>query len=232
MSFNADIGRRVTTHINHAKWVATRSKGVELLRFEHINEVKDVATSLMRFAPGSYCPTHVHGGGEEYLVLEGTFQDEAGDYPTGSYVRQPPGSRHTPRTDEGCLLFMKTWQFAPRDRRHVNIDAFAQAIYTTRMRPGVEMQSLFSDSREDVRIEHWAPNQLIELVPCNGLELIVLTGDYTEIGVAHKRYSWSRLPPGCPLKARAGEFGTRVLVKEGHLVHAVPGRIAYIVPEF
>jgi anti-sigma factor ChrR (cupin superfamily) len=38
----------------------------------------------------------VNGGGEEFLVLEGTFSDERGDYPRGSYVRNPPGTAHAP----------------------------------------------------------------------------------------------------------------------------------------
>ena len=43
-----------------------------------------------------FAQTHVHGGGEEFLVLEGVFQDEHGDFPAGSYVRNPPQSHHTP----------------------------------------------------------------------------------------------------------------------------------------
>jgi hypothetical protein len=50
------------------------------------------ATSIVRYAPASHFSPHVHDGGEEFLVLEGTFQDEHGDYPVGSYVRNPPTS--------------------------------------------------------------------------------------------------------------------------------------------
>ena len=57
-----------------------------------------------------------HGGGEEFLVLEGVFQDEHGDYPAGSYVRNPPTTRHTPGSEPGCVIFVKLWQFDPGDR--------------------------------------------------------------------------------------------------------------------
>ena len=42
------------------------------------------ATSIVRYAPGSHFSPHVHTGGEEFVVLEGVFQDEHGDYPAGN----------------------------------------------------------------------------------------------------------------------------------------------------
>ena len=65
------------------------------------------ATSIVRYAPGSWFSGHAHGGGEEILVLEGTFSDEHGHYPAGSWVRSPHGSVHTPFSDEGCLIYVK-----------------------------------------------------------------------------------------------------------------------------
>jgi len=47
------------------------------------------ATSIVRCGPGSRFARHSHGGGEEILVLEGTFSDEHGDYPTGTYLHNP-----------------------------------------------------------------------------------------------------------------------------------------------
>jgi len=62
---------------------------------------------LTRIAPGATIPPQTFPGGEEIFVLEGSFSDEHGDYREGSWVRYPPGSGHTPRTDSGCLLFVK-----------------------------------------------------------------------------------------------------------------------------
>lgn len=42
------------------------------------------ATSIVRFEPGSSFSAHTHDGGEEYIFLEGAFQDENGDFPVGS----------------------------------------------------------------------------------------------------------------------------------------------------
>jgi anti-sigma factor ChrR (cupin superfamily) len=80
------------------------------------------ATSIVRYAPYSRFSPHTHAGGEEFLVLEGVFQDEHGDYPAGSYVRTPPTSSHTPGSEPGCTIFVKLWQFDPDDRTPVRID--------------------------------------------------------------------------------------------------------------
>ena len=47
------------------------------------------ATSIVRYAPHSHFSPHTHGGGEEFLVLDGVFQDEHGDYPAGHLCPQP-----------------------------------------------------------------------------------------------------------------------------------------------
>jgi anti-sigma factor ChrR (cupin superfamily) len=68
--------------------------------------------ALVRWQPGTRFNTHRHWGGEEILVLEGTFQDEHGDYPKGSWLRSPHGSEHTPFSEEGCLIYVKTGHLA------------------------------------------------------------------------------------------------------------------------
>ena len=84
----------------------------------------------MRFAPESYFPAHTHGGGEEYLVLEGTFSDKSGDYGPGFYVRNPPGSRHQPFTKDGCTILVKLWQFDEDDLKQLNVDTQAASWST------------------------------------------------------------------------------------------------------
>ena len=58
----------------------------------------------------------MHTGGEEFVVLEGVFQDEYGDFPAGTYVRNPPTTSHTPGSEAGCTIFVKLWQFDSNDR--------------------------------------------------------------------------------------------------------------------
>jgi uncharacterized membrane protein YdjX (TVP38/TMEM64 family)/anti-sigma factor ChrR (cupin superfamily) len=62
---------------------------------------------LVRIAAGAEVPAQELSRGEEIFVLAGTFGDEHGAYRPGSWVRYPPGCRHTPRTDSGCTLYVK-----------------------------------------------------------------------------------------------------------------------------
>ena len=62
---------------------------------------------LLRVHPGAEVPLVRLPGGAEFFVLEGTFDDEKGHHGTGTWLRYPPGSSHTPRTKTGCLLYVK-----------------------------------------------------------------------------------------------------------------------------
>ncbi len=65
-------------------------------------------TALVRWAAGTRFNRHQHWGGEEIYVIEGTFQDEYGDYPQGSWLRSPHRSQHSPFSEHGCLIYVKT----------------------------------------------------------------------------------------------------------------------------
>ena len=40
-------------------------------------------------------------------MLEGTFEDEHGEYPTGTWIRAPHMSTHTPFSKQGCLIYVR-----------------------------------------------------------------------------------------------------------------------------
>lgn len=176
------------------------------------------ATSIVRYAAGSRFSPHTHGGGEEFLVLEGVFQDEHGDFPTGSYVRNPPMSRHTPSSSIGCVLFVKLWQFDPADRKEVKLNTVGLSYEAAAGRPGVELLTLFRDDGEDVRLEKWMPGAAITLNMPGGAELLVLDGGFDEGGESFEPQSWLRLPTGSVLQATAGPQGCRIWIKTGHLL--------------
>jgi anti-sigma factor ChrR (cupin superfamily) len=140
-------------------------------------------------------------------------------FPAGSYIRNPPTSRHTPGSAPGCILFVKLWQFDPADRRHVAINTASSAYRAAADRPVVQLLPLFCDSREDVRLERWAPGAAITLTVSGGAEVLVLDGAFDEGGEHFEAQSWLRLPAGGVLQAKAGAAGCRVWVKTGHLLH-------------
>lgn len=222
MRVNADFTTRASAHLAAADWTPSPMPGVQRRMLDRIGAEVARATSLVRYAPGSRFPAHAHDGGEEFLVLEGTFEDEHGRYPAGSYVRNPPRSAHTPASAAGCTIFVKLWQFDPADRHRLVLDTEAIPLAPETDRPGVASAILFADDRETVRVAHWAPGTRIRRPAPGGLELLCLGGGFSEGGTAFDRWSWLRLPVGAVLDATVGPQGCRVWVKEGHLRFA-PG---------
>jgi anti-sigma factor ChrR (cupin superfamily) len=74
-----------------------------------LHEFEGEHVALVKWAPNTQFNSHRHWGGEEIFVLEGTFHDEHGQYPTGSWIRSPHLSQHQPFTKEdGALIYVKT----------------------------------------------------------------------------------------------------------------------------
>jgi len=96
MNLNSDFGARAAVHAARLDWTPSPIPGVDRRMLDRIGDEVARATSIVRYAPHSRFSPHTHGGGEEFLVLDGVFQDEHGDYPTGTYVRNPPATSHTP----------------------------------------------------------------------------------------------------------------------------------------
>jgi anti-sigma factor ChrR (cupin superfamily) len=217
VELNADFSQRVVVHAPRLAWTPSPMKGVERRMLDRIGDEVAQATSIVRYAPGSRFSAHTHGGGEEFLVLEGVFQDEHGDYPAGWYVRNPPTSAHTPGSQPGCVIFVKLWQFEPGDRTQVRIDTRQGPFRSAPGRPGVALLPLFRDDREDVRLERWAPGARIECHASAGIEILVLEGTFVEGEDELGSQSWLRLPAGATLRAHAGAEGCRLWAKTGHL---------------
>ena len=217
MEINADFSRRVAVHAARLPWIPSPMAGVERRMLDRIGDEVARATSIVRYAAGSRFSPHIHGGGEEFLVLDGVFQDEHGDYPAGSYVRNPPTSRHTPGSRPGCTLLVKLWQFDPADRTEVRLDTAGIPYEAAGSRPGVEWLHLFRDDDEDVRLEKWMPGAAVSLNLPGGAELLVLDGGFDEGGERFEPLSWLRLPTSSMLQATAGPQGCRLWIKTGHL---------------
>ena len=84
LNLNDDFSRRVVAPIDDYAWTPSPQPGVERRMLDRVGGEVARATSVVRYAPNSRFERHVHGGGEEILVLEGVFSDEAGDYPAGT----------------------------------------------------------------------------------------------------------------------------------------------------
>ena len=93
-----------------AKEVKWKSYGVPgvWLRKLYIDTQKREITCLMRLEPGTTFPLHRHAGSKEVFILEGDLIVEKEIFYQGGYIRSVPGSTHSPLTQGGCLLLMKT----------------------------------------------------------------------------------------------------------------------------
>lgn len=219
MELNADFSKRVVMHGDEIDWKDSPIPGVARRMLDRIGDEVARATTIVRYDPESSFSPHVHTGGEEFIVLDGVFQDEHGDFPAGSYIRNPPQSQHTPGSKPGCTILVKLWQFDPDDRTQVNINTTDHKPVPDTTREGVSVIPLFKDARETVRIEQWDAGAEVSVDTDGGAELFVLDGGFTEQGDHLRRHSWLRIPIGGTVTAKAGDHGARVWIKSGHLRH-------------
>ena len=219
MRINADFSKRAVVRPEDYNWVASPAAGVERMMLDRIGDEVARATTLVRFAPESYFDAHSHDGGEEFLVLEGVFSDESGDYPAGSYVRNPIGTSHKPHTKEGCTILVKLHQFAEDDTAHFSIDT-RNAAFRPGMVDGLSVLPLHTAQNENVALVRWAPGTRFSAHQhWGGEEIFVLEGTFED---EHGRYpagSWLR-SPHLSQHTPFSEEGCLIYVKTGHLPFA------------
>ncbi|MFK7893608.1 MAG: cupin domain-containing protein [Granulosicoccus sp.] len=217
MNVNSDFSQRVMLHSDSLVWEESPMPGVERRRLDRVQTEHDRVTTIVRYAPDSHFSSHVHGGGEEFIVLEGVFEDDYGQWPEGSYIRNPPQSRHTPGSSSGCTIFVKLWQFHPEDRTFIHTHRDKLGAIADRDRVGVSVSPLYKDEYEDVRFERWDAGAEMTIDASGGAEVLVLNGGFQQGDDTLRQYSWLRMPAGTIITAQAGADGAVLWVKTGHL---------------
>jgi anti-sigma factor ChrR (cupin superfamily) len=222
MELRADFDRRAVVRPDDESWRPSPMAGVERRMLDRIGEEVARATSIVRYAADARFSGHTHGGGEEFLVLSGSFHDTAGDYPEGSYVRNPIGTSHAPWAGpDGAVLFVKLWQFAAADTRRVAI-ATRTASWHPGPVPGVTVLPLHEFGAERVALERWAPSARLPLHRHpGGEEILVLDGGFEDELGAYPKGSWLRSPHGSEHVPVAGPDGALLYVKTGHLAAVI-----------
>lgn len=219
MELNADFSQRIVVHSNQLEWNASPMPGVDRRMLDRIGGEVARATTIVRYAPESKFSAHTHTGGEEFIVLDGVFQDEHGDFPEGTYVRNPPTTSHTPGSKLGCTIFVKLWQFDMDDRNQFRknmADELAAPV------DGVATATLHKDAQEKVSYSHIDAGVTLTNSDTGGVEMLVIAGSVEENGETLGKGAWLRLPEGQSLSAIAGANGAKIWMKTGHLPHAKP----------
>jgi len=218
MHLNADFSERVVIRPDDYEWVDSPMPGVERMMLDRIGDEVARATSLVRYTPGSTFSQHVHGGGEEFLVLEGEFGDEHALYPTGTYVRNPIGTAHTPRVGEqGCVILVKLQQFAADDAAQFAIDT-RNAEWSPGLVPGLQVLGLHDFAGEHVALVRWAPDTRFKPhTHWGGEEVFVIEGTFYDEYGAYPAGSWIRSPHQSEHTPYTLADGALIYVKVGHL---------------
>jgi len=212
---NMDFSKNVCVLPDDKHWVTSPADGVSRIPLERENAESGHTTSFVKFAPGSDFPQHYHPQGEELYVLDGVFSDENGDYPAGTYIRNPPGSFHTPFSKEGCTLFVKLEQFQSEDSAHVVILPQDQD-----WRDGIgnlRVTSLHAYENESTALVWWPENEVFQRhTHFGGEEVVVIKGMFLDEHGEYPTGSWVRSPHMSKHFPYVKEE-TLILVKVGHL---------------
>lgn len=216
MEIRSDFQHREVVYTPDLPWTASPLPGVERRMLDRVGDEVARATSIVRYAPGSRFSPHAHELGEEFLVLDGIFSDEHGDYPAGTYVRNPPGSSHSPFTIDGCTIFVKLRQFDPEDEVPVRIDT-RHAPFVPGAVAGLSVRPLHDFAGKNVALVRWQPGT--EFHPhthMGGEEILVLEGTFSDEFGDYPAGTWIRSPHAsqhCPFSRE----GCLIYVKVGHI---------------
>ncbi len=212
---NMNFEQRVVINTLSEAWQASPLTGVYRKPLAREEAEQGHATSIVRYEAGAKFRKHEHPHGEEILVLEGVFSDETGDYPAGSYLRNPQGFSHAPFSKHGCFLLVKLHQFQEGDNNIVRVDT-----QNTPWQSGMgnlQVMPLHSFKTESTALVYWPAGEHFQPhVHTGGEEIYVISGEFVD---EHGRYgegTWIRNPHMSQHNPFV-EKDTVILVKIGHL---------------
>jgi anti-sigma factor ChrR (cupin superfamily) len=219
---NADPSMVAVMDTNTMPWEPTEWPGVSRKVLELVHDAKKGReTSLLKFAPGAKIPTHVLEHRMDVVVVEGTYADGHGEYGAHSFLRNPPGFRHTPASKDGCVIYVK-WRVPihPGAGERVVIDA-RTAQWLDFPHRGAKVLHLYpnADGIETSRIGNVAPNRKLPSHNHSiGEETLVLDGCLKDEYAAYSKGIWFRMPCGVPHAPYTEADGCLMLIREGDLV--------------
>jgi anti-sigma factor ChrR (cupin superfamily) len=212
---NMDFSKQVVINTSDQAWVKSPMAGVWRKPLAREDAERGHATSIVRYDAGAHFSEHGHPSGEEIFVLEGTFSDETGDYPAGTYFRNPEGFRHSPFSVKGCVILVKLHQFQEGDLQRVCIDTHTAEWFAGQ--GNLKVLPLHSYEGESVALVHWPAGERFQShVHVGGEEIYVISGEFID---EHGRYpagTWLRSPHMSRHHPYV-EQETLILVKTGHI---------------
>ena len=217
MRINADFSKPAIVDRSKSEWLSSPESGVDRIMLDRIGDEVARATSIVRYASGSAFSRHEHAKGEEFLVLEGIFSDNHGDYPAGFYVRNPPGSGHAPFSKDGCRILVKLRQFDPQDLTPVVIDTGDRRLWRGGDDASTSHLPLYEFGTERVGMVWIASGSTypVKSEP-GGTEIFVVSGSIRYGDEQLPAESWLRFPAAQAAELLASA-NTVLWMKRGHL---------------
>ncbi|NVK57124.1 MAG: cupin domain-containing protein [Alteromonadaceae bacterium] len=217
MQVNSDFSQRVVVLPEDYHYIPSPLNGVSRMMLDRAGEEVARATSIVHYDASAGYSAHTHEGGEEIFVLTGTFSDEHGDYPAGSYLRNPPGSSHTPFSTNGCTILVKLWQFAGDDNQQLAIDT-TRGTWLPGQVDGLHVLPLHEHNGVNTALVRWAPDTRFGgHVHPGGEEILVLEGVFNDEHGSYPAGSWLRNPRYSKHTPYTGSEGALIYVKVGHM---------------
>lgn len=213
--FNMNFDERIVIHTFSEQWQASPSATVWRKPLEREAKESGHTTSVVKYEAGASFEQHSHPYGEEILVLEGVFSDEHGDYPKGTYLRNPPGSKHSPFSKGGCVILVKLNQFDKRDLLEVRVNT--NTTPWLKGQGGLEVMPLHNFEHEHVALVKWPAGEVFKPHKhFGGEEIFVLSGVFKDERGEYPQGTWLRNPH----MSEHHPFVTQetiIWVKTGHL---------------
>lgn len=216
LTIHSDYRERVVLNHHDLPWVPSPTPGVERRMLERIGGEQAKATSVVRYAAGAEFPSHTHDLGEEIFVLDGVFSDDTGNYPAGTYIMNPPGSSHAPRSATGCTLFVKLRHLGPDQQQREIVDTNS-AQWFQGMVDGLTVLPLMRQGTGSTLVR-WAPQTYFNPHRHHGgEEIFVVSGTFEDEHGTYPAGSWIR-SPHMSLHQPFSKEGCTIFVKTGHLL--------------
>ena len=219
-TINGDLTQRVVVDTQAMAWQPSPSGAVWRKRLHLVGPPEaGQVTSIVRYEPGATFPVHDHPDGEEIFVLEGTFSDEHGNWPVGTYLLNPEGFRHAPFSQEGCVLFVKLRQYSGSQRAHVVL-SLDELDWQVTAHEGIQTKILYVDWNfsEETQLEQWGAGTAPGTWSYDsGVEIFVLKGSFEDEEGVYREHTWLRIPPGGSHSPKSAQ-GCLLYVKTGALL--------------
>ena len=216
---NMDFTQPVSIATGAKDWVPSPMPGVWRKPLAREEAEQGHATSIVRYDAGASFSSHGHPKGEEILVLEGVFSDQTGDYPAGTYFRNPEGFSHAPFSREGCTILVKLHQFQADDFAHLVIPTKDESW--VQIDSSLERLDLHQHRNEQVFMLRSSAEATVSLSEAqNGLELYIICGEIREGAQVYDSGCWLRRPAnpsGLPPLEYQLSAEARVWFKINHL---------------